>query len=75
MARCYRNRQVEENGHVAVRPEIRLRTLKDGKERTMNLERLVGYLFTVDWSADSKSLWVSASTSDEVLRMDLQMSI
>lgn len=59
---------------VAVRPEIRLRTLKDGKERTMNLENWSG-ISSLDWSADGKSLWVSASTTmgtNGLLNVDLE---
>ncbi len=59
---------------IAVQPEIRLLTLKDGKERRMTLANWSG-ISALDWSADGKNLWVSASTTtgtNGLLNVDLQ---
>lgn len=59
---------------IAVQPEIRLLKLKDGKERKMKLANWSG-ISALDWSADGKNLWVSASTTtgtNGLLNIDLQ---
>ena len=59
---------------IAVQPEIRLLTLKDGKERIIKLTTWSG-ISALDWAADGKSLWVSASTTTGInglLNVDLQ---
>ena len=45
-------------------PVIRLLTLKDGKERSITLKEWSS-INALDWTADGKSLWVSASTTTE----------
>ena len=59
---------------LGVQPEIRLLTLKDGKERKIKLTDWSG-ISALDWSADGKNLWVSASTTtgtNGLLNVDLQ---
>jgi Tol biopolymer transport system component/DNA-binding winged helix-turn-helix (wHTH) protein len=59
---------------IAVQPEIRLLTLKDGKERILKLTTWSG-ISALDWAADGKNLWVSASTTTGInglLSVDLQ---
>ena len=59
---------------IAVRPEIRLLTLKDNKERIIKLTAWSG-VSALDWAADGKNLWVSASTTtgtNGLLNVDLQ---
>lgn len=59
---------------IAVQPVIRLLTLKDGKERSMMLKDWSS-INSIDWTADGKSLWVSASTTtgtNALLNVDLQ---
>lgn len=55
-------------------PEVRLRTLKDGKERSLKLQGWSA-ISALDWAADGKSLFVSVSTTtgaNALLRVDLQ---
>jgi Tol biopolymer transport system component/DNA-binding winged helix-turn-helix (wHTH) protein len=55
-------------------PVIRLRTLKDSKERIITLTEWSS-INAIDWAADGKSLWVSASTTtgtNALLNVDLQ---
>ena len=59
---------------VAAEPRIRLLSLKDGKERSITLMKWSS-IGAIDWSADGRSLWVSASTStgtNAILNVDLQ---
>jgi Tol biopolymer transport system component/DNA-binding winged helix-turn-helix (wHTH) protein len=59
---------------IAVQPEIRLRSLNDSKERTLKLTGWSG-ITALDWAADGKTLWVSASTTTGnygLLNVDLQ---
>ena len=59
---------------IAVQPEIRLLTLQDGKERRMKLANWSG-ISALDWSADGKNVWVSASTTtgtNGLLNVDLE---
>jgi dipeptidyl aminopeptidase/acylaminoacyl peptidase len=59
---------------IAVQPDIRLLTLKDGKERIVKLKTWSG-ISSLDWAADGKSLWVSASTTtgiNALLNVDLR---
>ena len=59
---------------IAVQPEIRLLTLNDGKERTIKLTTWSG-ISSLDWAADGRNLWVSASTTtgtNGLLNVDLQ---
>lgn len=59
---------------IAVQPEIRLHSLSDGKERTIKLSVWSG-ISALDWAADGKTLWVSASTTtgtNGLLNVDLQ---
>ena len=59
---------------IRTQPLIRLLTLKDGKERSIALKDWSS-INALDWSADGKSLWVSASTTTGIhamLSVDLQ---
>jgi len=59
---------------IAVLPVIRLLTLKDGKERSMMLKDWSS-INAIDWAADGKTLWVSASTTtgtNALLNVNLQ---
>lgn len=59
---------------IVAPPAIRLLTLKDGKERTVALKEWSS-VNALDWAADGKSIWVSASTTTgtyALLNMDLQ---
>jgi Tol biopolymer transport system component/DNA-binding winged helix-turn-helix (wHTH) protein len=59
---------------TAVQPEIRLLTLKDRAERRTKIANWSG-ISALDWSADGKHLWVSASTTigtNGLLNVDLQ---
>jgi Tol biopolymer transport system component/DNA-binding winged helix-turn-helix (wHTH) protein len=65
---------VVKKADIAVQPAIRLLALKDGKERKMKLANWSG-ISAIDWSADGKSLWASASTAtgtNGLLNIDLQ---
>ena len=59
---------------IEVTPLIRLLTLKDGKERSMMLKDWSS-INAIDWAADGRTLWVSASTTtgtNALLNVDLQ---
>lgn len=59
---------------IIVQPVIRLLTLKDGKERRIALKEWSA-INAIDWAADGKNLWVSASTAtgtNALLNVDLQ---
>ena len=59
---------------IIVQPEIRLLTLKDGKERRIALKDWSS-INAIDWTADGKGLWVSASNTtgtNALLNVDLQ---
>ncbi len=59
---------------IRTQPVIRLLTLKDGKERNIALNDWSS-INSLDWTADGKSLWVSASTNtgiNAMLNVDLQ---
>ena len=59
---------------ILTKPVIRLLTLKDGKERSISLKDWSS-INSLDWAADGKSLWVSASTNtgiNAMLNVDLQ---
>ena len=59
---------------VTVQPEIRLLTVKDGRERMIKMTNW-SEISALDWAADGKNLWVSASTTtgtNALLRVDLQ---
>jgi len=58
----------------SVRPDIRLLTLPDHKDRTFTLKEWP-VVSSIDWAADSKSLWVPTSTNTgtyALLNIDLQ---
>ena len=60
---------------IRVQPEIRLLTLKDGKERRIALKDWSS-INSLDWTADGKGLWVSASNTtgiNAMLNVDLQV--
>jgi Tol biopolymer transport system component/DNA-binding winged helix-turn-helix (wHTH) protein len=59
---------------TATEPVIRLLTLKGGKERSIRLKDW-SLINSLDWTADGKGIWVSASTTTGVnalLNVDLQ---
>jgi Tol biopolymer transport system component/DNA-binding winged helix-turn-helix (wHTH) protein len=59
---------------ILTQPVIRLLTLKGGKERSIFLKDWSS-INSLDWTADGKGLWVSASTNtgiNAVLNVDLQ---
>jgi Tol biopolymer transport system component len=59
---------------ILTQPVIRLLTLKDGKERSISLKDWSS-INSLDWTADGKRLWVSASTNTGIhamLNVDLQ---
>jgi Tol biopolymer transport system component/DNA-binding winged helix-turn-helix (wHTH) protein len=59
---------------IAVQPEIRLLTMKDGKERIIKVTNW-SEISALDWAADGKNLWVSASTTtgtNALLHVNLQ---
>ena len=59
---------------ILTQPVIRLLTLKDGKERSISLKDWSS-INSLDWAADGKSLWVSASINtgtNAMLNVDLQ---
>jgi len=61
-------------GRPEPQPVIRLLTLKGGKERSMMLKDWSS-INAIDWAADGKTLWVSASTTtgtNGLLNVDLQ---
>jgi Tol biopolymer transport system component/DNA-binding winged helix-turn-helix (wHTH) protein len=59
---------------IIVQPVIRVLTLKDGKERRIALKDWSS-VNAIDWTADGKGLWVSASNTNgtnALLNVDLQ---
>jgi DNA-binding winged helix-turn-helix (wHTH) protein/Tol biopolymer transport system component len=54
-------------------PKIRLVSLKGGRQRWLNIQGWPG-IGSLDWAADSKSLWVSSAGEEEnaLLHIDLQ---
>ena len=59
---------------IRTQPVIRLLTLKNGNERSIALKDWSS-INALDWTADGKSLWVSASTNtgiNAMLNVDLQ---
>jgi len=62
--------------HVDEQPRIHLVSLTDGSERWLDLKGMPA-LGSLDWAADSKSIWAATSVEKEnsLIRIDLQGNV